>query len=113
METQSDYSKYRGKCKEMAEAAVKADATLTLVRGWYWCPITNRKEQHWWCKRPDGSILDPTAKQFASKGQGEYEDFDGYFECEHCGDSVHEDYVIPCGNYQVCSVACAKRLLGL
>jgi len=31
----SDYLEFRGKCKEMAEDAVRADLSLRLVRGFY------------------------------------------------------------------------------
>jgi hypothetical protein len=32
---ESDYLKYRGKCKPMCEDAIQKDPTLTLVRGNY------------------------------------------------------------------------------
>ena len=41
MDEQSDYLKYRGKCKEMSEALVANNPALRLVRGHYWCPIWN------------------------------------------------------------------------
>lgn len=109
----SDYLRYRGKCKEMSEAAVADDPTLTLVRGWYYCPIWNREEQHWWYKRADGSIHDTTAKQFPSAGAGEYREFDGWTVCEQCGKDIHEDEMIPCGPYPVCSSQCGRRLVGV
>jgi hypothetical protein len=34
---ESDYMKYRGKCKEMSEALVKENPKLRLVRGHYYC----------------------------------------------------------------------------
>ncbi|HNV67896.1 MAG TPA: hypothetical protein PKN60_12325, partial [Bacteroidales bacterium] len=70
MNKDSDYLKFRGKCKEMSEAAVLEDPTLRLVRGHYWCPLWDRNEQHWWCVKPDGTIVDPTARQFPSRGLG-------------------------------------------
>lgn len=33
MTDQDNYAKHRGRCREMREAAVAADPTLTLVRG--------------------------------------------------------------------------------
>jgi hypothetical protein len=72
----SDYIKYRGKCKELAEQAVIDDPALRLVRGWYVDPLWG-KEQHWWTVRPDGTIYDPTKLQFPSKGTGEYIEFEG------------------------------------
>jgi len=112
-EYMSNYKKYRGKCKELSEAAVAEDPTLTLVRGWYWCPISNKQEMHWWTKRSDGSIYDPSKAQFMSNGLGEYSEFSGYYTCEQCGKKVAEEDVIPLGNYVVCSDMCARRLVGV
>ena len=109
---ESNYLKYRGKCKEASEAACALDATLTLVRGHYDCPIWG-KQEHWWCRRQDGTILDPTAKQFPSGGIGEYVEFDGRVECAECGKIVSEDDAVPMGNFVVCSSRCAMRLVGL
>lgn len=53
----NNYVKYRGRCKEYVDKAVHDDSTLTAVRGWYYCPVTNREEQHWWCERQDGRLL--------------------------------------------------------
>ena len=109
----TDYEKYRGRCKELSQAAVDADPSLTLVRGWYWCPIWNREEEHWWCKRKDGSIYDPTVRQFPSMGCGEYKEFDGWTNCEFCRKRIHEDYIQMCGRFPVCSTKCALSLVGL
>lgn len=66
---ESDYIQFRGKCKEMSQELVKADPSLTLVRGHYHCPIWG-KQAHWWVNDEDGNIIDPTARQFPSKGNG-------------------------------------------
>lgn len=108
----SDYQKYRGKCKELSEAAAAADRNLRLVRGWYYCPIWG-KQEHWWNERADGTILDLTKDQFPSKGIGEYVEFNGYYQCEECGKAVSEEDAVICGNYVVCSNRCAMRLVGL
>lgn len=110
---QTNYAKYRGKCKEMSEAAVLADPSLTLVRGHYYCPIWNKGEPHWWTKKKDGTIHDPTAKQFPSNGHGMYIEFNGTTICEECGKTISEDEIVPMGNYAVCSTRCAMRLVGL
>ena len=34
---QSDYQKYRSKCKQLSEEAVKESPELRLVRGYYYC----------------------------------------------------------------------------
>lgn len=64
LSAEEGYKRFRGKCREMSEKAVLEDPTLTLVRGFYFCPIWNSEEPHWWCKRADGTIVDPTAAQF-------------------------------------------------
>lgn len=109
----SDYSKYRGKCKEFSEALCAEDPSLTLVRGYYYCHIWDRQEPHWWTVNAEGEIIDPTAKQFPSKGTGEYIPFDGTYTCENCGKIVAEAQMVPCGNYPTCSNQCAMRLVGL
>lgn len=110
-----NYIKYRGKCKEYCDQAVAADPTLTLVRGFYTCPIWRVREAHWWTVRPDGSIHDPTALQFPSAGNGFYEEFDGYIECDECGERVKEDdaQIADNGRYAFCSGECYGRFVGL
>jgi len=110
---QTNYSKYRGKCKEMSEAAIKEDPSLTLIRGHYYDPIWNTDEPHWWTVRSDGTIYDPSVKQFPSCGLGIYTEFDGTIVCEECGKIVKEEDMVLCGNYTVYSEACALHLVGL
>jgi hypothetical protein len=99
----------RGKCHEYAEAAVAADPSLTLTRGWYCDPIWGR-EEHWWTTRPDGSIFDPTSAQFPMGGVEQwYEPFEGHYPCMECGGDVLEaDLVNGC-----CSSRCFTRMVGL
>ena len=108
----TNYEKYRGKCKEFSEQLCTKDATLTLTRGYYHCPIWG-KQAHWWCVGADGSIIDPTKDQFPSKGVGDYEIFDGTVNCEVCGQPVQEDEAIWMGRYPTCSNMCARALVGL
>lgn len=107
------YAKYRGKCQEYCEAAILDDPSLALVRGYYYEPIWGTREEHWWTKRPDGTIFDPTREQFPSKGMGAYEEFDGWLSCEECGKEIREEEAYMCGRYPCCSNACAMRLVGL
>lgn len=109
----NNYLEYRGKCKEMAEAEIAKDPSLTLVRGWYYCPIWNRKEQHWWCKKPDGTIADPSRLQFPSGGLGEYEEFKGVVTCAQCGKEIPEEKARFDSNYAFCSSLCNMRFVGL
>src|SRR5688572_31601131 len=75
--TDDDYAKFRGKCREMSEALCAEDSTLTLMRGHYMCPFWG-EQPHWWCQKADGTVVDPTAAQFPSKGGGVYVPFDGF-----------------------------------
>ena len=108
----SDYTKYRGNCKVLSEKAIKEDPTLTLVRGFYHCPFWG-KQHHWWTKRPDGTIYDPTKDQFPSKGIGEYEEFDGIVECETCHKKIEEEYAIIQSKYAFCSQKCFGIFVGV
>lgn len=108
----SDYLKYRGKCKEMSEALVAGDPSLTLVRGYYYCTVWG-KQAHWWCKKADGTIVDPTRAQFPPRGVGEYVEFDGTVECANCGKKMPEDEADYESHYAFCSFECHARFVGL
>lgn len=105
---ESNYSKYRGKCKEMSEALVKENSALTLVRGFYYCPVWGA-QPHWWAKDTEGKIHDPTKLQFPSAGSGVYEEFDGTMPCEGCGKMTTEADATFSGHHVYCSNACAYR----
>lgn len=107
-----NYTKYRGKCREMCEALLSKDPSLTLVRGHYYDTEWG-EQQHWWCVDKNGAIVDPTKDQFPSKGLGLYIPFDGICTCENCGKEIREEDAVICGPYPVCSDACAFRLVGL
>lgn len=114
MDTQSNYSRYRGKCKEMCEALVADDPSLKMVRGHYYEPTWGREEPHWWCVNAEGVIIDPTKLQFPSGGIIDcYTEFDGTFDCEECGKNFPEAELVAAGNYPVCSNTCALKLVGL
>ncbi len=97
-----------GKCREICEEMLKVRPELTLVRGHYHCPIWG-KRQHWWLKARDGSIVDPTARQFPSSGLGEYKEWDDSLPeptgiCHNCG-----DYVFNGDSF--CSDGCAAKTI--
>lgn len=99
----------RGKCESMSKAAVEADPTLRLVRGWYHDPDWGRQE-HWWTERPDGTILDPTSGQFPWGGIPHlYEEYQGVFPCGECGADVREGE----GYDGCCNEVCFGRMVGL
>jgi len=106
------YIKYRGKCKQFCEAEIEKDATLTLVRGYYHCPIWG-KQAHWWLVKSDGSIFDPTVGQFPSKGLGEYEPFNGLVYCANCGKEMQEEEASYESNYAFCSYTCHGQFVGI
>lgn len=108
-----NYHKYRGKCREMSEALVKEDPTLRLVRGHYACPFWG-DQPHWWCEKEDGTIVDPTAKQFPMEGKaGEYIEFNGIITCEECGTQVPEEKAYIDGNHTFCTGNCFAEHVGL
>ncbi len=115
MTADEGYAQFRGRCEELSKAAAKDDPSLTVVRGWYTCPIWRREEPHWWTVRADGTIYDPTAEQFPSKGMGLYTPFTGTVECHECGKELPERDAIICGNghYVVCSDRCFASLVGV
>ena len=78
-----------GECAEITQMMLGAFPELKRVRGHYMCPWWGECA-HWWLTAPDGSIVDPTAKQFPSEGQGEYvPHVEGFAEptgkCPNCG----------------------------
>lgn len=107
----SDYLEFRGKCEEMSKAAVSADPTLRLAKGHYHCPIWG-KQAHWWTIRADGSIYDPTVRQFPSAGLGEYVEWDGEIQCEQCGGHVDMETASVDGRHVFCSYECYGRCVG-
>ena len=108
----SNYLKYRGKCKELAEKLASKNG-YKLVRGFYYDPIWNKKEQHWWCVDNNGNIHDPTALQFPSNGMGEYEEFNGIIECANCGRPIKEEEAIIYNGYPFCGDKCMLDFVGL
>lgn len=108
----TDYLRYRGKCKEYCERAVRLFPILKIVRGHYW-DWQWGDQPHWWCVRPDGSIFDPTSKQFPSRGTGKYKEFNGIVSCSECGKNGKEDEFEYESNYAFCSTKCHCRFVGI
>lgn len=74
----------RNQCAWATQRMVEAFPELIRTRGWYgW-------SEHWWCKTADGTIVDPTAKQF--RPGGTYKEFregvdpEPLGKCMNCGD---------------------------
>jgi hypothetical protein len=106
----SDYLEFRGKCKELSEAAVASDPTLRLERGYYICPVWG-EQSHWWTVRPDGEVFDPSVRQFPTAGAGGfYVPFDGMVPCFHCGTEMPEDKIgYIDGHHAFCNGDCYYR----
>lgn len=114
IEEVSNYTKYRGKCKELCEQAIKEDPSLTLVRGHYFCFLWGTNEPHWWTVRKDGTICDPSALQFPDKGMGTYTPFNGIVECSQCKKEMEEEKVYNFeGRYAFCSHECYGKFVGI
>lgn len=100
----------RGLCHEATLEMVAAFPELRRACGFAsWTAPNGRKvrDQHWWCVRPEGMIVDPTAQQFL--GQVIYEELDLSKEedrakiptgkCMDCGADVYN-------NDEFCNDAC-------
>ena len=107
------YSLYRGRCRELSEAACAADPALVLIRGHYYCPIWGTDEPHWWTMHRDGTIYDPTREQFPSKGHGIYTPFSGLVTCANCGKEMLEENADIEGNYAFCGYRCHGQFVGV
>ena len=80
-----------GKCETITGQMNIVFPELKKVRGFYKCPVWGDRE-HWWLTTQDGTIVDPTVKQFPSHMiDVEYEPWvEGSPEptgkCPNCGD---------------------------
>jgi hypothetical protein len=94
-----------GTCKETTLAMQKAFPELDRVRGHYHCWIWGIRE-HWWLVHPEGIIIDPTAAQFPSDGDGDYVPWDEDSEepsgiCLNCGEYVYDGSALCSENCQI------------
>lgn len=102
-----------GRCKEAAEAMTLAFPELEVTKGHVLCSWGDRG--HWWCKTPDGQIVDPTARQFQSLFSYE-EYFPGMHirlgRCMECGEDIHGPESLE-GVYSTshCSESCEKSFV--
>ena len=85
-----------GTCAAATLAMAQQFPELMRVRGHYAEPHPawgNR--QHWWLTTPEGVIIDPTATQFPSNGQGEYlpwkeGDEEPVGKCAYCSEGIYK-----------------------
>lgn len=76
-----------GQCKDYSQAMLRAFPELRLVRGFFHCVWGAR--QHFWLVAPDGSVVDPTRRQFP--GMGEYEELQDHELADRCPTGVCMD----------------------
>ena len=84
-----------GLCKVHCESMMLVFPELKIIRGHYFCALWGERE-HWWLLDEDEIIVDPTAMQFPSKGEGVYIPWiEGEKEptgrCLNCGEYVYDD----------------------
>lgn len=112
------YAEFRGRCKELCEKAIQADPTLSIVRGHIFVRLwpSDPFQPHWWCRRPDGTILDPSWEQFpfqVAPAASLYEEFDGQVQCSNCGKEGHEKDFFADSRYIFCSSECYGQFVGI
>jgi hypothetical protein len=98
-----NYESAYGKCRETCEKMLKEFPELKLVRGYYSCAVWGER-MHWWLVDAENNIIDPTAIQFPTKGNGIYQKLDEFApqptgKCTNCGEYIYN------GNY-LCSDGC-------
>lgn len=89
-----DYDEAYGNCQELCVEMMEAFPMLTMVRGHYYCSVWGERG-HWWLKTDDGEILDPSAVQFPTKGNGVYVEWDESAAeptgtCPNCGEYCYD-----------------------
>jgi hypothetical protein len=78
-------------CREVTQSMAEAFPDLKRIRGHYCCPVSGT-QPHWWLIDSQGSIVDPTANQFPSRGTGDYVEYAGpepTGKCLDCGELVY------------------------
>lgn len=63
----SDFSSALGQCKVACQRMKDVFPELEITNGFVTLMFT-REQTHWWCKDPDGNIVDPTAIQYREGG---------------------------------------------
>lgn len=100
-----------GKCQSATIEMQNKFPELVRIRGHYF-DVAWGERQHWWLKTNTGSIIDPTASQFPTKGNGYYDELDENCEepvgkCMQCGALC---YPSEGGSSYSCSESCASEL---
>ena len=85
-----------GECDHYTRVMQEAFPELRRARGFYYCFIWGER-QHWWLVDPNGSIVDPTAAQFPSRGTCAYRELSDeeverevpIGKCANCGEPTY------------------------
>jgi hypothetical protein len=106
-----------GACSVATNKMVKAFPELVKVAGW--C----NGHEHYWCVAPDGTVVDPTARQFTDV-LGSYRYPELHYRawepgdkvrvgrCMNCGDDIYKEVQSLDGTrYCVCSDECHQQLV--
>lgn len=89
---ETNYTKFRGKCEDMSEALCEKDKSLTLVRGYYHCPLWGKQSQMGdvntkvVCETEEESLTCKNMKEY-----GDSMDCERY-KCTVCGRRTKLDY---------------------
>ena len=88
------YEKAYGNCEKVCKKMNKQFPELIPIKGHYYCMVWG-KRMHWWLETHDGTIIDPTAIQFPTKGYGVYDPWDNTQpeptgKCPNCGEYCYE-----------------------
>ena len=89
-----------GKCSQITMDMANAFPSLRRVRGHYYCPVWGERA-HWWLVDEDGTVIDPTAAQFPSRGMGPYVPWDESQPeptgmCPNCGGPCYNGDTLCC-----------------
>lgn len=112
-DNRTDEQVLRAKCMDYTAKFVKKFPHLKRVPGFYGGYLEEDigfNTEHWWCVDIDGTIVDPTVKQFLT-WTGPYIPFDDLLHqvkigrCMICGDDIYGR--MSDGHSDCCSEACA------
>lgn len=91
-----DYARSAGECAQACKAMKEAFPELEVTNGFVTVLDYPEPRQHWWCKTANGTIVDPTKKQYPFIL--DYEEIDEAHparnypqaRCHQCGEHYYE-----------------------
>lgn len=103
-----------GLCADATRRMVVAFPELKRVAGTAYSAM--RTTEHWWCVAPDGTVVDPTARQFSGCGVVEYVPWKPGDEvrvgrCMNCGEDIYERVESLQGSRrEICGETCEREM---